>query len=74
MKREPVESRMITSVGYDTETQTLEVEFQDGAVWQYKNVPEDEYNTLMSASSKGSYMQDLIIGVYPEIQIERRSR
>ncbi len=55
MKRLSVESSNLASVGYDAQTQTLEVEFNHGGVYQYFDVPESEYEALMSASSHGSY-------------------
>ncbi|RYE18730.1 MAG: KTSC domain-containing protein, partial [Sphingobacteriales bacterium] len=36
MKRQPVDSSALQSIGYDAEKQTLELEFRDnGGVWQY---------------------------------------
>ena len=55
MERVPVSSSNIRSVGYDKETQMLEIEFDGGGIYQYLNVPEHVYSNLMSASSKGSY-------------------
>ena len=41
MDRQPVNSKMINSIGYDSSTGTLEIEFKtDGAVWQYFDFPE----------------------------------
>lgn len=53
MKREPVSSSNLASIGYENET--LEVEFLGGGIYQYHNVPEREYLALMSASSHGQY-------------------
>lgn len=55
MERELVSSSNLVSVGYDKDSETLEVEFKGGTVYQYFDVPEDEYNRLMSASSQGVY-------------------
>ena len=55
MKRENVSSSNLASVGYDAENQILEIEFNHGGVYQYYDVPQDEYDSLMSASSHGSY-------------------
>lgn len=55
MERTPVTSSNLLSIGYDVETNTLEVEFKGGTVYQYFDVPEDEYDSLMSASSQGVY-------------------
>ena len=38
MKREHVESSNIESIGYDVKTQTLEIEFLNGAIYQYFDV------------------------------------
>ena len=35
MERDYVESTMIRSYGFDSSTSTLEVEFNNGAIWQY---------------------------------------
>ena len=55
MKRTPVKSSNIKSIGYDGKTSTLEIEFSQGAVYQYLGVPEEEHIALMQASSKGKY-------------------
>ncbi|WP_203293598.1 KTSC domain-containing protein [Luteirhabdus pelagi] len=55
MERESVRSSNIVSVGYDANSQTLEIEFKGGTVYQYYDVPENEYENLMSASSQGVY-------------------
>ena len=38
MQRNPLKSSMIKSAGYDPGTQTLEVEFSNGVVWDYAGV------------------------------------
>lgn len=55
MKRTPVTSSNLLSIGYDAETNTLEVEFKGGTIYQYFDVPEDEYESLMNAPSHGVY-------------------
>lgn len=55
MNRQPVSSSNIRSIGYDSKSQTLEIEFHSSGIYQYFNVPESIYNALMSASSHGSY-------------------
>ena len=57
MKRNPVVSSRIRSVGW--ENNTMEVEFHDGAVYQYYNVTRDEYTSFMSSSSLGSALSIL---------------
>ncbi|HID53085.1 MAG TPA: KTSC domain-containing protein [Anaerolineae bacterium] len=55
MKRTPVSSSSLASVGYDSESQVLEIEFNTGRVYQYFDVPQSEYDGLMAADSHGSY-------------------
>lgn len=62
--RLPVASSMINSVGYDAETQTLDVEFKDGRVYSYGGVPQSEYDNMMSAQSVGKYFAQNIKNVY----------
>lgn len=64
MKRIPVTSSNIAQVGYDPETQTLEVEFHSGAVYQYFDVPQSVYDALMNAESIGGFLNSQIKGVY----------
>lgn len=55
MNRVPVKSSNILSVGYDTTNSTLEVEFKEGGVYQYFDVPSRVHSGLMTASSHGGY-------------------
>lgn len=54
MNRSKVTSSSIRSIGY--EGATLEVEFNSGAVYQYFSVPSSIYQSLLSASSPGSFI------------------
>jgi uncharacterized protein DUF87/KTSC domain-containing protein len=64
MNREPVSSSNVASIGYDPQTMTLEVEFLSGAVYQYFDVPEDEYASLVGADTVGGYLNRNIKGRY----------
>lgn len=55
MKRQTVESSNLASIGYDAANEILEVEFNHGGVYQYFDVPQNEYNALMNADSHGRY-------------------
>ncbi len=55
MQRESVSSSNLRSVGYNCLTGTLEVEFNSGSVYRYRDVPHERYTRLMEAGSKGSY-------------------
>lgn len=55
MNRVPVVSSNVAEIGYDVVTNSLEVLFRNGAVYQYFNVPYAVYEGLLSASSVGRY-------------------
>lgn len=65
MERVPVSSSNLSSVGYDVGSQTLEIEFLHGGVYQYTGVPENEYEGLINAGSKGKYFIANIKNRYP---------
>ncbi|MEP1150905.1 MAG: KTSC domain-containing protein [Balneola sp.] len=64
MNRTAVDSSNIASIGYDDATQTLEIEFLNGSVYQYFDVPQQVYNELMGQGSKGQYLARNIKGNY----------
>jgi hypothetical protein len=64
IRRIPVASSALRSVGYDAEQQTLEIEFTNGAVYQYFRVPAETYRGLMAAESRGRYFHQHVCGVY----------
>ena len=65
MEREPVISSNISSVGYDPSSETLEIEFTNGSVYEYCGVPYEEYLELMDAGSIGEYFHQHIRNSYP---------
>lgn len=69
MERKRVKSSNIEAIGYDEESGTLEVAFKAGTIYQYLNVPNNIYNSLMSASSHGKYLNDHIKDHYRFVQI-----
>jgi hypothetical protein len=56
MRRRTVTSASVKSVGYDVASGTLELEFVNGSVYQYYEVPQPTYAGLMAASSIGNYV------------------
>ncbi len=65
MERYSVASSNIASIGYDAGTETLEVEFLSGAIYQYYNVPQNMYDQLIQAGSKGRFLNTYIKNAYP---------
>jgi hypothetical protein len=53
-----VDSTSLRSVGYDAASLTLEVEFRNGSVYRYANVPSELWARLRRAESMGRFFQD----------------
>lgn len=64
MRRIPVESSDIVSIGYDPDENTLEVEFGGGRIYRYREVAPDIHAQFMKADSYGSYFFAHINGRY----------
>ena len=69
MDRYNVASSNILSIGYDQLTMTLEVEFLNGRIYQYYNVPENMYHEIMRTPSKGRFLHAYIRNAYPFSQV-----
>jgi hypothetical protein len=64
-----INSSAISKVGYDADTATLVLEFTKGNVYEYYDVPQYEYDGLMSAESAGSYASKNIYKAYRQNKI-----
>ena len=60
MDRQSVPSSNLSSVGYDERTETLEVQFQNGSVFQYHGVSAETHAQLVNAKSVGSFFHSNI--------------
>lgn len=54
-QRQRVQSSCLTSVGYQAASRTLEVEFRNGSVYRYFEVPACVHEALIEAPSKGRF-------------------
>lgn len=59
-----VDSSNIEAIGYDSESRELHVCFLNGATYIYMDVPQDVFEELMAAPSKGSCLNRLVKGAY----------
>jgi hypothetical protein len=73
MERQEVESSVIGAVGH---SRVLEIQFESGRIYQYFDVPEDVYNEMLNAESKGKYFNSNIRGkyTYQEIEIKGQAK
>ena len=69
MDRTFVSSSNLASVGYEAVSLTLEIEFKNGSIYQYFDVPESEYYGLMQADSHGKYFNAYIRYNYRDIRL-----
>ena len=66
MERKFVNSRKIVSVGYDMSIEVLEVEFQDGSIYQYSEISLEVYLAFMIVQGfSEEYFYHDIQGKYP---------
>jgi hypothetical protein len=72
MEREKVNSSSLASIGYKNDI--LEIEFRKtGDVYQYLNVPEDVFLSIMKAKSKGAYFTSYIRENYDFKKVKSKS-
>ena len=69
MERKSVSSSNIGAIGYEADTQTLEVEFLNGSIYQYAGVSVEEHEAMMNCDSKGKYLNTNIKGRYSCIKL-----
>ena len=60
----PVSSSMANAVGYNPNEQILQVEFHNGAVYQYSGVEFEAWEELQDTDSIGRYFNHEIRGYY----------
>lgn len=64
MRRAPLQSRAVLSAGYDPVTKQLELEFKNGRIYRYREVPAGVYAFLLRTPSKGGYVNRMIQNRY----------
>ena len=69
MNRTTVASPGIAQVGYEEGSETLEIEFVSGKIFQFYNVPLNLFNQLMKSSQKELYYESNILVRFPYTRI-----
>lgn len=64
MINQMVVSTEIEWIGYDYKRSMLQVEFIEGKIYQYDEVPESIYKAFLDASSHGQFFETFIKGRY----------
>jgi hypothetical protein len=68
VNRQPVTSSVLRSIGYDSNTAELEIEFTSGDVYRYYTVPGRVHRELLAADSPGAYFNTHVSDRYPTRQ------
>jgi KTSC domain len=62
-------SSMAAQVGYDEDREILQIEFNNGAVYQYLAVEPEVWEDLQETDSIGSFYNREIKGYYPSVKV-----
>jgi hypothetical protein len=73
VKRVPVESTAVATVGYSKKLHALEIEFRNGAIYRYLDVEPEIYEALLKAESKARFYDDNIRHKYRSLHVRPRS-
>jgi KTSC domain len=72
--RQRVESTAIAGIGYSKRRHILEIEFVNGAIYRYLDVPPAVHRELMSAESRARFYDSNIRRHYRSILIRPRQK
>jgi hypothetical protein len=74
MTRTKVTADILRSVGYDPDSELLELEFTSGDIYDYQKVQPHLYMGLMSSNAKDAYFNKYIRDHYEVEKIKELSR
>src|SRR6266513_2208447 len=72
--RQPVQSTAVAAVGYSKRHHILEIEFVNGAIYRYLDVPLSVHRDLMSAESKARFYDSKIRKHYRSVLVRQRQK
>src|SRR6266404_6661708 len=73
IKRVPIESTALATVGYSRRLGALEIEFRNGAIYRYLDVAPEVYAALLKAPSKARFYDQNIRHKYRSLHVKRRA-
>lgn len=74
LRRQTVDSSAIGTIGYSKRLHALEIEFVNGAIYRYFDVPSSLYRKLMAAESKARFYDNNIRGRYRSVHVKPRRK
>ena len=73
IKRLPVQSSALTTVGYSPRLRAVEIEFRNGAIYGYVGVAPSVYEALLGAQSKAQFYDQNIRCQYRSVHVRPRA-
>lgn len=67
----PCESSQVKAHGYDAASRTLAVEFKNGGLYHYEDVPPETYDAMKAADSVGKFIGASIKGTHKYTKITK---
>ncbi len=74
IKRVPIQSTALATVGYSKRLRALEIEFRNGAIYRYLDVGPDVCEALFKANSKARFYDQNVRHKYRSLHVRRRIR
>jgi hypothetical protein len=71
IQRETVDSSALAAVGYSKRLRALEIEFHDGLIYRYLDVPGSIYTDMMHAESKAHFYNQNVRGKFHCLRVRR---
>jgi hypothetical protein len=65
----PIESSMFSGHHYDPNTRQMTVQFKNGAVHAYDDVPMEKHEAFVGNASPGRYFNERIKSMYPSRKV-----
>lgn len=70
----PVESSVMSHIGYDPASKTLTILFDGSKRYEYAGVEQEVFDRFMAADSKGHFFNENIDGHYSYAQVKGRDK
>ncbi len=56
----PLSSTNLRAIGYDPDTMTMQIQFNNGSLYSYANIEPQTYEDMMASGNPGEYFATII--------------
>ncbi len=70
IRRGPIESSALAAIGFSRRLHALEIEFHDGLIYRYLEVPPPVYRAFLAAESKARFYNQHVRGKYRCLRVK----